>query len=179
MPGSPKKRARQTGMTAEERNRQGAARFAELAAGYLKTAFVNLVAAAEGGQKVEREWVAAGTLLRRDVVRNPDGTPWLDGKGKPAVCQVRTNDLPFDQLVFVAEYVTKLPPETRANEFLVNRPLGTPRPAPEVEAELMEIRKALAAAIAASSARKARPPDVDEPPPQEPPPAPADDDDPE
>lgn len=159
-----------------ERHAAEAARFADSCSKYLGKVFGFLSDLAEGGTRTQVTSVAAGTLLRRDVARDPDGSVIRDSKGRPSVAMVRSNDLPADQLMVVKQVVTTMPPDFRALELIVHHCTGTPRPSPEVAADILEIRTALLAATAAIAARKARPPQSDEPPPS---PPLADDDDPE
>lgn len=119
-------------------------RFTDRCAEYLDLAFDNLVKLAEGTQRVQRKQVAAGTILRKDVVRKADGSPWLDGKGKPMGCEVLAHpDLPPDQLLDGEVITTDLPPDERANEYLVNRVMGMPSQAREADPERIKLREAL------------------------------------
>jgi hypothetical protein len=141
-----------------ERHAEAAAKFADSCSKYLAKTFGFLSDLAEGGTRTQRTYQAAGTLLRRTIVRNDDGTPWLDDKGKPAVEFVATTDVAGDQLVLTREVVTNQPPDFRALELIVDRCMGTPRPSPEVAADMLEIRRALADVEARIAARKAAAP---------------------
>lgn len=149
-----------------ERHARRSATFTDRCAAQLAKTFRNLVAIATGATRTTTESRALGSIMRKDVVRKPDGTPWVDGKGKPAMCEVLAH--PGEdpgRMIVTRRTVVELPPDFRANELIVDRVMGTPFPAAEEAADILEIRQALLAAIAAIAARRALPPPSDDRPP--------------
>jgi hypothetical protein len=147
------------------------ASFNELAARGLSQNFDNLCTLADGGyERFETEYTPAGVIFRKDVARDKDGEIVRDKHGKPILVQVAVfPDLPPDQMIPIKRKVITLGPDFRANEYLVNRIMGTPIPQESPEAETLDIRTALADAMAAVAARKARGPISNEKPPDPPP----------
>jgi hypothetical protein len=140
--------------------------FTDKVAAHLPQVYKNLEILADGGfKRVEYKYEPASQLTRRDVAREPDGTVIRDARGKPTVVEVPLYPGSLaDKWVRVSRKVTYAEPNFKANELMADRIGGTPRPSPEVESEILEIRAALDAAVAAIAARKARPPASDEPP---------------
>jgi hypothetical protein len=150
----------------QEKHREAIATFADLAARGLTQCFDNLCTLADGGfERTESRWMPAGMVTRKEAARGPDGEVLFNRAGNPLLVDVHAfPGKPADELVLVERKVTTVAPDFRANEYLVNRVMGTPIPAPAPDPELLNIRDAVTAATAAMAARKARPPASDEPP---------------
>ncbi len=115
------------------------------AAEYLPQAFENLRLLAEGGAlRVEQKWSPAGTLTRKDVARDDAGAPLFDKNGKLSIIEVPLYpDLPAEEPVMVERKVTTLPPDYKANEYLVDRVAGKTAPAPDPDPEGLSLVEAL------------------------------------
>lgn len=99
----------------------------ELVAAYAPTAFEKLQELCDGAIRTKRVFEAAGVIFRKDVVREKDGSVYLDGKGKPVPVQVCVfPDLPPDQMVPVGEEWIILEPDEKALEYMLNRLMGRP-----------------------------------------------------
>ena len=161
-----------------ERHQEAIANFSDLAAAGLGQCYAKLRALADGGcERTEVTWAPAGTVTRKEPLRDADGSPILNRAGGPILVEVLAfPDKPADELVAVEKKVITLAPDFKALEYLANRPMGRPREEAQPDAEQLDLRAAWASARAAMAARKARPPDADGPPPQ-PPAEEVDDDD--
>jgi hypothetical protein len=113
-------------------------------AGHLGKVYQNLENLADGSELVDEEWKAAGTITRKDLARNGDGSVVRDDKGKPTIVDVLVYpDKPKDEMVLVGRKVKHLPPCFKSNELMVDRTGGKARPAPEPDPEAMKLDEAL------------------------------------
>jgi hypothetical protein len=129
----------------QEKHQEAIATFTDLAARGLTQCFDNLCTLADGGfERTEVKMAPAGTLKRKDVVRDKDGEPLTDKNGKMTVVEVLLYpDLPADELVVIERKVITLAPDFRANEYLVDRVIGKPRAESEPDADGLNLAEAL------------------------------------
>lgn len=101
--------------------------FTELCADHLEEAFDHLWTLCEGATKVETKEVKACTMTRKDVVRDEDGRPITDGKGKLYLIDVLIFPAAGpDEMVLVERKTLELPPDVRAIAELIQRVGGRP-----------------------------------------------------
>jgi hypothetical protein len=131
--------------TNADAHREPIADFTARAAGYLPTAFDNLARLASGELvRVETKYERAACLTRKDVARDDDGEILRDKNGKPTVIEVPAfPGIDADEWVAVERKVTPLAPDFRANEYIINRAMGTPTPAATPDPEGLDLRAAL------------------------------------
>lgn len=105
--------------------------FTDKCAGHLRRTYDNLRMLADGkAVRVETEWAKAGTVTRKDVVRDADGNPRSDKNGRFTIIDVQVYpDTDPDKWVRQKRKVIELPPEFRANEHIADRVMGKPRQA--------------------------------------------------
>jgi hypothetical protein len=129
----------------QEKHQEVIASFTALAARGLSQCYDNLCTLADGGfERTETKWMPAGLVTRKEAAKGPDGEALLNRAGNPMLIDVLAfPDLPADELVAVEKKVITLAPDFRANEYLVNRVMGVPRPAAEPTPESLDLRKAL------------------------------------
>lgn len=106
--------------------------FTDEAAAFLPEAIDLLKGLGRGSHRVRRQ--AAGTIFRKDVDRMKDGTPRMDGKGKPIPIEVLAfPHLPPDEMVVIESI--DLPPDFRSLEYIGDRSMGRPTQAVELGGE--------------------------------------------
>lgn len=99
--------------------------FTDRCADHLSEGFARLCDLIEGGVRREVKRQKAGTLTRKDVLRNKDGDPISDRNGKFIPIEVLLYpDLDKDELVIVEEKTITNPPDVRAIQELNERVLG-------------------------------------------------------
>lgn len=102
--------------------------FTALAAKGLGQCFDNLCTLADGGwERVEEKFEPAGGITIKVVAKDADGKILTNSRGSPILVDGRLYpDAPDDQLVLVERKVTRMAPDFRANEYLVDRVAGRP-----------------------------------------------------
>jgi len=99
--------------------------------------YENLRALADGKCcRVEVKRKPAGSITRKDVLRDKEGTPIPDKRGKFTMIEVLLYpDLPPLQMVTLEEVEYRLPPDYKSNELYVDRLCGKPKQALEHSGE--------------------------------------------
>ncbi len=83
--------------------------------------------------QVEEKSKPAGTIFRKDVVRDPAGHPIADSKGRFVSIEVLSYpDLDAAEMVVVERKETHYPEDLPANAYLADRVLGKVTPADDV-----------------------------------------------
>jgi hypothetical protein len=109
------------------------AEYTDRCAEFLDDAQEKLRELIEGATRSECKRARAGTVTRKDVVRDEDGEPIADKNGKLTVIEIKVfPDLPDDEMVIVEERTISLPPDLRAIECLTDRVCGRPIPSEEL-----------------------------------------------
>ncbi len=99
--------------------------FTDRCADHLAAGFERLCELINGGVRVEVKRQKAGTLTRKDVLRNKDGDPIADKNGKFVPIEVPLYpDLDKEEMVVVEEKTVTNPPDVRAIQELNERVLG-------------------------------------------------------
>jgi len=113
------------------------ASFLDRAAEDLDQTYRNLRDLADGKcVRVETRRKPAGSIVRKDVLRDKEGNPVADKRGKFTTIEVLLYpDLPPLQMVVLEEHEFKLPPDFKSNELYVDRLMGKPKQAVEHSGE--------------------------------------------
>lgn len=103
-----------------------------------------------------RKYQAAGSIVRKDVVRDSAGLPIPDRHGRPTPVEVPMYPgRPADDLVLVETIATTPEPDHRAGAYLIDRILGKAAAEPIADAEALDIRAIVTEARSILAARKA------------------------